>query len=133
MQQQGGRSQGSGQLAPQTSAKQQTGGLVETSSYKPTDAIKADLVITAQELELNVPIGVGAEGKVSCLYESTAAGAVELQNRSQKSSYCCCCTVPEPFRVLTSSGAVKQPHLADFQGLWGRNGCIVWGFLMWML
>jgi hypothetical protein len=67
MQQQGGRrSQGPCLLAPQASAKQQTGGLVETSSYKPTDAIKAEFVITAQELELNVPIGVGAEGKVSC-------------------------------------------------------------------
>lgn len=79
LQQQGGsRSQGPGQLAPQDSAKQQAGGLVETSSYKPTDAIKADHVITAQELELNVPIGVGAEGKVSCKLQVTVAGTVEL-------------------------------------------------------
>jgi hypothetical protein len=45
-------------------AEQGGGGLGKTSSFKPSDAIKADHIITSRELELTAPIGVGAEGKV---------------------------------------------------------------------
>jgi len=40
------------------------GGLTETSSVKPSDAIRAEHLICSAELELNQPIGIGAEGKV---------------------------------------------------------------------
>jgi hypothetical protein len=60
----GPMSHGQGMMAQPPSAGQGGGGLVETSSIKPSDAIKADHIITCGELELNVPIGVGAEGKV---------------------------------------------------------------------
>lgn len=40
------------------------GGLTETSSVKPSDTIRAEHLICSAELELNQPIGIGAEGKV---------------------------------------------------------------------
>lgn len=61
-------SQGPGQLTSPASAAgqggQQADRLEQSNSVKPSDAIKADHIITCGELELNVAIGVGAEGKV---------------------------------------------------------------------
>lgn len=39
-------------------------GLTEAGSIKPCDAIRTEHIITCEELELNQPIGIGAEGKV---------------------------------------------------------------------
>jgi hypothetical protein len=56
------------QLTSQASAGglggQQADRLEQSNSVKPSDAIKADHLIPSVELELNVAIGVGAEGKV---------------------------------------------------------------------
>jgi hypothetical protein len=41
-------------------------GLLESSSFKANDTINQSHIITAGELVLNAPIGVGAEGKVGC-------------------------------------------------------------------
>lgn len=80
-------SQGPGRLTSQASAGQQGDRLEQSNSFRPTDAITTDNVITAGELELITPIGVGAEGKVRdsvCwvrVWSFTGMGSVRLVTR----------------------------------------------------
>ncbi len=83
-------SHGQGPYAQQpASSGQGGGGLVETPSLKPSDAIKADHIITCGELELNVPIGVGAEGKVGMCHYCRRTGWLWKQPRHGVSAYMC--------------------------------------------
>ena len=92
----GPMSHGQGMMAQPPSAGQGGGGLVETSSIKPSDAIKADHIITCGELELNVPIGVGAEGKVGL-----GCGCMEWRGGRGL----CLCTAVRGVRQAVSYGA----------------------------